>query len=534
MRGLIAAASAACTVLLLMSSCDSPGSPDNDTTQCNDQSYANLNDDVGRLAERLYDLDIARLLLVKGATDRFETTVSSHDSSYTKQEIYDVFVSAILHATEADSIRSVLDRIGEASDSLGSDADWATRTDLWIVSIEEAVASSESVFTRVRTRMESLTTELAVAETTGEAIAIACEAGRVAPSFETLDLFAASADDRQWADLFPQFAACAHSFILKSWGAFLRDLVESAAPDENLFLGPVGLETIDELSGSEPGWSALAPWTGGEGSIRIEHTGTSAEGRAVAVLIPGDAGRSGSYFRPYHMSQGVTISKIPAGSYKPLLFASGFRPSALPAVTVTPGETAVLQPQPAPFDRSGCTLTGGDLPVTVFNPEGDEHLSNDFTLQCRTEIWSGDVIVQMTLADQTEFRIRSTGTFRAAVSCDDRSVEGEGTGSITVHSDGSGDCTALSVSPDRFTFTVGGARSEEAIILTTTLDREVTLLTIECPGDSTRIVDITDLVLVDREVVLTTENPLHGEVTFPIGSDLEDPICFHTSADRDY
>jgi hypothetical protein len=272
-----------------------------------------------------------------------------------------------------------------------------------------------------------------------------------------------------------------------------------------------------DIESAEAGWDPLGPWVQGTGSVRIDPETPGEEGAGIAILVPLDDPLLGCTYRALFAGSSVTIPGVPAGSYRLLLFRSGAGPYASDPFQVPEAGTAAITPHPAPFEAEGCSLSGGDVAVWVIDPSNIEHISNDYDLSCATEVWTGTVLYADTVG-VPGFRIRSEGSFRAVVGCDDRSFSGTGAGIVTatpVRTDG---CAAGTPAPERFTFRLEGSRAATSIQIRTEVDSTAFSLSIECPGDSTRVVDITGSVFKDRSWTVPTGTGPEASIVLPPGS----------------
>ncbi|MFH1680699.1 MAG: hypothetical protein ABIH26_08650 [Candidatus Eisenbacteria bacterium] len=513
---------------------DSAGPP-GDLPPCADQPYADLNLRFGRLADLLYRLDVAQLLLVKGATDRFATTVAEHGSTYSKQEVFDIVTSATEFLSLSDSLSFHIASIRAAADTLDPDLEWRTLLDSWLGSIEETARSGDSLFALLRGRAEAVSGEVAPSETLGVRIALECRARQIAPAFEDLDSFIEAAGDRAWAELLPSFIACGGSSWTNGWFSFVLQAMSSLSEREQPFLGPLSLLRAGQVASAETGWESFEEWAGGGGALRVEASPPPVEGPALALLLPQEAAPRGSHSRSFFAERGITLSGLPAGSYRLLLLLSGARPWPSPPFAVAEGETSVVVPGPSPFSADGCTLEGGVVPTWIIDPSSIEHLSNDYNLSCQTEVWGGRDVVQIDLVEIPGYRVRSVGTFRAVVQCDDRSISGEGEGAVSLLQISATDCTAGEVVPDRFTFRIEGDRRTGTVSLRTRINPEIFLVTVTCPGGPAQEVDITEKVFFDHGWNLLVDTGRHGEAVFPPGANPDSsPVYFSTEIDRVY
>jgi hypothetical protein len=519
-------------LFLLIAGCggDSAGPPA-DLPPCPDQPFADLNGHFGLLSDLLYRLDVAQLLLLKGATDRFATTVAGHGSAYSKQEIYDLVISATTFRSISDSLAACIAAVREEAGPLDPGLEWTPFFEEWLKSIEETMRAGESLFALVRERARAVSEEIAPSETLGVRIALACSARRVAPLFEDFPAFIAGADDREWAELLPSFVACAGSFWADEWHSFVLQAIGTLAERSSPYVGSVSLHLANEAAGTASGWG-IEEWAGGTGSLRIEPSPPPADGPAVAVLLPLEGVPAGSFSRPLLAGRTNLLSGLPVGSYRLILFLSNARPLSLGPFDVAEGETARVVPEPTFLAADGCSLAGGSIAAWIFDPSNIEHLSNDYTLVCRTEIWKGRAVTQMDLSEIPGTRVRSEGTFRAVADCADWSLSGTGEGIVSVFRISPDGCEAGAVAPDRFTFRVEGERRAGTVSVRTLIDPQVFLVPLVCPGEPWQEVDITRKVFFDREAVLSIGSGRHGEAVFPPGASPESPVYFFTEIDR--
>ncbi|MBM3321341.1 MAG: hypothetical protein FJY73_11765 [Candidatus Eisenbacteria bacterium] len=516
---------------LLLAGCggDSAGPP-GDLPPCPDQPFADLNGRLGRLSDLLYRLDVAQMLLLKGATDRFATTVAGHGSTYSKQEVYDVVISATTFRSLSDSLAVCIAAVREEAGALDPGLEWTPLLESWLASIEETATVGDSLFALVRERARAVCEEIAPTETLGVRIALACGARRVAPAFEDFHAFIEGADDREWAELLPSFVACAGPFWTDGWRSFVLQAIEGLAARSSPYVGSISLHLADEAAATESGWG-IEEWAGGTGFLRIEASPSPADGPAVAVLFPLE-GPPGSFSRPLLAGRTNLLSGLPAGSHRLLLFLSNARPLSVAPFVVADGETARVVPEPTLLAADGCSLAGGSIPAWIFDPSNIEHLSNDYTLVCRTEIWKGRAVTQMDLSEFPGYRVRSEGAFRAVADCADWSLSGGGEGVVSVFRISPDGCEAGAVAPDRFTFRVEGERRAGTVSVRTLIDPQVFLVPVVCPGDPPQEIDITRKVFFDRETVLSIGSGRHGEAVFPPGATPDNPVYFFTEIDR--
>lgn len=514
--------------------CGGSGTPPDGDGPCPAQGLADFNEKAGLLARLLYDLDLSPLLLVKGATGNFETTVSGHPPIYTSQEMYDVLTAALTVEAIADSARALALAVAEAADTLDRDGAWAPLLDRWIDGIEESVARGESLFVLARDRGRSVGALLEPLDTAGAAIALACRARDIAPEHADLAAFFGAASDEDWVALLPSFLACAKPKWSEGHQLFIYQLFAARVERADPLLGPVGLHLAGEVAAAAPGWNGAAEWAGGTGSLRIVPGAAGLSGTGLAIVLPESSTPRGSTYRPYFLAAETTIPGLPAGSYRLLAFQSGSRPYASEPFPIETGGTAVVSTAFAPLSGDGCTPEGGAVPVVVFDPTSVEHLANDYDLVCRTEVWEGSAIYQIDVAKVPGYRVRAVGTFRAIVDCSDLAVSGEGSGTVELIPVDPGACTAASIVPDTFTFRIEGGRTQDMIVLGTRIDPAVFLVNVSCPDDSTRVENVSASVFPDRQAGLSPGTSGHAETRFPPGSTPESPFYTLMEVDRIY
>lgn len=511
---------------------DSPADPDGSDEVCPDQAYAELNLLFGRLADALYHLDVAQMLLLKGASDRFTTPVADHDSVYSRQEMYDVIVAAALGWQYGDSVVTLMDEIEGAADSLDPDGEWAAPFGEWRLSVEEALAFGDSTYRRTRAHAHEIAFALAPDSTRPQTIAIACAARKVDPSFEGLADFLEGADDRDWVEFLPAFVACASPYLSEGWGEFVRGTVAAVADRRRPFLGPVGRAVLDELPATEPGWPAIEAWAGASGAVRLDLTGNGGTRPALALLIDRSTGLAS--YHPFFQNQAVLLAPVPPGSYRVLVLSSGARPVVSGTFDLGDGETATVAPATTPFATENCVLTGGDVTLWVVNASSDEHLANDFDVKCRSEVWNGTAIFQVEVADAPGVRIRSGGEFSFVVDCDDQSIGGSGLGTVTIEPQDTARCAVTDPGPIYFVFQVSGARSIDGMVVAFSKEEIPLLLEVTCPAGSTFTRNVTTQIFPDREVSLVIGNARRASSVFPPSATPEGPAYIFTEVRREF
>jgi hypothetical protein len=280
------------------------------------------------------------------------------------------------------------------------------------------------------------------------------------------------------------------------------------------FLGPVSRYHAAEAASVLPSWEKVSAWAGGSGALQIETSALARSGGAILVLFPEDAPVGGAYHHPFYLSHSASLSGIPQGTYRLLLFSSGARPFASEAFSIQAGETTTLRPSPARLEEDeSCRLIGGEVPLWAVDPADEDHISNDYNLSCRTEIWAGRYVYQMLIPAAPNHRFRSEVDFQFTVDCADRSLHGEAVGSASVFVVGEGECALSDFTPDSFTVALSGFRRLDYIELELDADSTVHTMEFECSGTP---VPYT-VVVPDVPASLLLRVPDYGEVTFPPG-----------------
>lgn len=509
--------------------------PPGDSPPCEDQVFAHINLLAGRLSDQLYTLDIAQMLLPKGATSRFMTTIDSHDSTYTRQEIYDAMQSAILVAEASDSISYLLGALGNLADSLDSADEWAPLYRQWRSSIEEALLVSDNLLQMLTTRAESIACKTALRDAPMDILSLRCMGNQIIPACDSLACLFEEADKLEISAFLPTMLSCTPAWWGNGWGIFVREMIKSCEIRVEPFLGPIGLYHLaDDVLTSETGWATLEKWAVDPGSIRIDVSYLEHSGAALAVLVPDGDELRGSYYHPLLLSAPTDLSPIPAGRFRLLLFSPSLKPYASPPFYVEAGMTTEIQPAPVPIGDGNCSLDGGGVPLWVVDPRSDEHISNDFNVECRTEVWDGSTLFQLvfpvdTLVSYDVYLVRTCADFRFVVDCSDQTISGISRGGVSLVPYQGGECTSTTVEPDSVTIFIDGIRTLDGIHLFFTLDTLSYIASVECPGGAYSY-DVSDRVFPYREASFTLGNA-HSDTTTSFGT-IESPVYFEMEIHR--
>ncbi|MBN1827461.1 MAG: hypothetical protein JW958_14495 [Candidatus Eisenbacteria bacterium] len=515
---------------------DNSSSPPNGTLPvCPDQPYANVNLLAGRLSDQLYDLDVAQVLLMKGATERFIYTIAGHDSSFYRQEVYDLMESSIRIDAGADSILALLDAIATTSDTLDDYPDWGPLFQEWEQSIAEAIDGGRARFSSLTERARVLGLEMTANPSSPEALAMSCRAGEIAPRFDSLDEFIAGATRDEWRDYLPTLPACALDKWRSGWSSFVRAQVDTMGAIEKPFWGPIGLFHLSDILGSEPDWEQVGTWGGDAGALEISWENTSGAGDALAVLLPCGDELSGSYYHPFLMRNPPRIEPVPAGSYRVLLFLSGFRPSVSDTLHVDPGETTAYQAEPTPLDCTDCVLTGGEVDLWVVDPTSDEHINNDFNVPCDTEVWEGEMLFQLRYDLDTldhSCIVRAASTFRFEVDCSTRAIQGDGLGPVTLIPEALGDYVLVGAVPDSVRIVVSGQRYRTGLEIEFHRDPGLFSAVVFSPTGTEEMRDVSGRVVPGYSTTLQLGTAQSAETRTPPGADETSPFFFHATMRR--
>ncbi|MFH1277627.1 MAG: hypothetical protein ABIK65_04535 [Candidatus Eisenbacteria bacterium] len=518
--------------LLLACGDDSPSEPDGPKDACPDQAYADLNLLFGRLADVLYYVDVAQMLLPKGASNRFTTTVADHDSIYSRQEIYDLISAATLGRQYADSVRTLMNGIENAADTLDPDEAWSGVFRGWRRSVDEALAFGDTTFRRTREYAAAIAAEVAPHDSLPSSIALGCSARETDPGFDGLAAFVDGADDGSWIGLLPSFVACASPLLLDGWAVFARDMVAAVAGRERPLLGPIARNLLPELLAAEPGWPSIERWANATGAILLDLTGGGRTGPALALLVA--EGEGGAAFHPFFQSRTSILGPVPPGAYRVLVLSSDARPAVSPSFTIADRDTATVSPETTPLVEEECTLSGGDVTLWVIDASNDEHVANDFDLKCKTEVWTGTAIFQVEVPDAPGVRLRSAGTFSLVVDCEDQSIDGGGAGMVTVERADTAQCAPADPGALPFVFQVNGLRSLEDMKIIFAKEPLPLLVEVTCPSGSAFTRDVTAQIFPDREVTFIIGSARHASNLFPASATPESPAYIFTEVNREF
>lgn len=508
---------------------------------CPDQPMADLNERLGDLANLLYRVDVNNMLLAKGASDRFHTTVAGHEPLYEKGEIADITLSIVHQSVIADSVRTLFAMIDSIGSREAPQSEWLDLFRRWERSVETSLTMSDSLESLIRDKAGSLLDSLiAVREFSPEKVAFECTMEGIGRGFPDIASFADQADEEEWLAFIPELVSCGLDPWRDRWYDLTQRLFLPGQAVGEPFLGQVGFFRLPELIGAETGWSEAERWGGGEGRIDVtisaDPDSTLPGGACVAVLLP-ESGPRGSYYQTFFAHTPKPFVSVPSGTYEVLLFTSGGRPVSSGPIAIEESGTEAIHFIYRPINPEWCRGGGGGIDTWVLDPSDEAHLSIPCNCPCQTEVWQGETLFQSPLLTDTttadiNCTVRRSGSFNAIVSCRDRTISGTGTGKVTLIKRG-GDCDYRLLSDSAYTFSVSGRKisfsaiSLEFVFSSLALSAERT-----CPGGGREEFDLGTALNQDYRPYLSPDSFGRAEIYFPPGTTPESSFHLRTTLRR--
>ncbi len=504
---------------------------------------ADLNEAVGDLGNMLYKVDINQMLLIKGGSDRFHSTIEDHEPLYEKGEVADITLSITRQSSIRDSVDALFRRILALEETTpASQADWIALTRRWQHSVETTLANGDTLMTLVRTRAEKLADSLASLETfSPEKTALHCGVGVIGPGYPDIATFKREASDADWREFIALLVSCARKPWVEGWYGFVQTLFRPGASMTDPFLGQITFFRLPEVASAATGWEAVDRWGRGEGVIDLQilPAGTDSllpREEALAVLLP-ESGPSGSLIQTFFLDEPKPFVAVPSGTYRLLVFMSGAYPEGTAPFVVDGSEDTRLTLNYYPFNPQPCRLGGGRVDTWVLDPSDGAHLNIPCNCPCPTEVWEGETVFQSPFRiDSSSVEagslLRRKGTFHAVLSCTDRTFTGEGTGTFSIVDFG-GDCSYRIDGPVDYTFQVSGERlSTTGMEIEFIFSGDSLFAARSCPGEGEVRVDLRDAANQGFTSILQPDTYGRAEVVFPAGSTEESIFHIRTTLKR--
>ncbi len=407
-------------LVLILTGCGDLGSKPEiyEAPLCPDHSIADLNEKVGDLANLLYRVDINQMLLIKGGSDRFHTTVRDHEALYEKSEIADITLSILNQAVIEDTIYSLFSTIDSIGRLAAPESEWIELTATWARTVETTLTMSDSNMALLIEKAQGIVDSLASNTAfSSEATALQCGMATLGRGYSDFASFTSEASDSEWIEFIRLLVSCGRKPWSREWYPLSQSLFLPGRTMENPFLGPISFFRLPEIVSAETGWSSVDGWAGGEGRIEIEiippNDSTLLKGEGLVVLLP-ESGPAGSYYQTFFMDDPKPLVSLPAGSYRLLLFTTGGTPLASPTIAIDGNETKSVRFTYSPFILQPCKPTGGRINAWVVDPSDGAHLNIPCNCPCPTEVWQGETIFQVpipidTSTVDTDHSLRRTG-----------------------------------------------------------------------------------------------------------------------------
>lgn len=530
-------------VLLLTNCVDFGSAPTvHEAAQCPDHPIADLNEKVGDLSNLLYRLDVSQMLMVKGGSDRFHTTISGHEPQYEKSEISDITLAIIEQTSIRDSIRSLFSIIDSLGAQEAPESDWLELCRRWAHSVETTSLMNDSLLSIIRTKAEGLVDSLAsVSEFSPEATALLCGLESVGRGFSDFTTFAEQANDSEWLKFIPQLVSCGRRPWSNGWYSLVQALFLPGRTMQDPFLGQVSFHRLPELLIAQTGWTEIERWGGGGGTIDIEiiaeGDSTPPPGKCLVVLIP-ESGPTGSYYQTFHRNNPKPLAALPSGTYRLLLFSSGGIPAASAPIVIGDDERKTVIFTHIPFISISCNAVGGQIDTWVLDPSDGAHLNIPCNCPCPTVVWQGETVAQIPLlldstTTDSAHVIRRTGTFYAVVHCRDQTISGHGNGEITILNRGEGCDYELTGGTTEYTFEVNGAMDTNSVFSIEMDFSDISLFADRtCSGEENGMIDLTDQANLNYSFPFYPNSFGRAEVILPPNTSLESNFHFRTTLIR--
>ena len=237
-------------LVLILTGCGDLGSkPETyEAPICPDHPIADLNEKLGDLANLLYQVDINQMLLIKGGSDRFHTTVQDHGALYEKSEIADVTVSILNQAVIEDTIFSLFSTIDSIGRLAAPGSEWIELTATWARTVETTLTMSDSNMALLLEKAQGIVDSLASNTAfSSEATALQCGMTTLGRGYSDFVSFTSEATDSEWIEFIRLLVSCGRKPWSKAWYPFSQSLFLPGRTIEDPFLGQVSFLRLPEI-----------------------------------------------------------------------------------------------------------------------------------------------------------------------------------------------------------------------------------------------------------------------------------------------